>query len=200
MARPITDPTAAASFVRVIASDLSLYNEAAIARGLREGQPFADLEDQLAEARMLFLERVSPALDAGPLLLRGLVEFFERWAVERGLPVAGLSTALAAHIAPGAPAPLALVARAGLEPGGVVPLMEGTIVVGRGAEAHLQIDIDTLDGRHAVLTSEGGRVRVEDLGSAVGTFVNGVRVTTATPLAAGDMLQLGTVVFEVVGA
>lgn len=200
MARTITDPDAAASLARVIASDLSIYNEAALARGLRDGQPFADLEDQLAEARILFLERVSPELDPAPLLLRGLVQFFERWAAERDLPSAGLSTALAAHIAPGASEPLALVARAGLQPGGVIPLVDGTIVVGRAAAANLQIDSDSLDDRHATLTIASGRVHVEDLGSAVGTFVNGARITTATPLAAGDVLQLGTVVFEVARA
>lgn len=199
MARPITDPTAAASFARVIASDLSLYHEERIAKALRDGRPFDGLDEELVEARILFLERVPPTLDPLPLLLRTLTEFFGHWAAERSLPVEGLAGGLAARLAPAAPEPLALAARAGLQPGGVVPLVEGTIVVGSAAGADVQIDLDTLDGRHAKLTVAGARVEVEDLGSAVGTFVNGERIGKAS-LALGDTLQLGTVVFEVVRA
>jgi hypothetical protein len=199
MARPITDPTAAATFARVIASDLSLYHEDRIAQSLRDGRPFADLEEELVEARMLFLERVPATLDPLPLLVRTLAEFFGPWAAERGLPAEGLGPGLAAHLVPTVAEPLALTARAGLRPGGQVPLGEGTIVVGRAPGVDVQIDLASLEGRHAKLTVTNGHVAVEDLGSAVGTFVNGERITTAN-LALGDTLQLGTVVFEVVRA
>lgn len=199
MARTIIDPDAAATFARVIASDLSLYNEAAIVQSLESGRPFEGLGDELVEARVLFLERVPPSLDPVPLLVRTLVEFFSRWAAERGLPTGGLVQGLAAHLGGATPQPLALAARAGLRPGGVVPLVEGTIVVGRSAEADLQIDLDTLDGRHAKLVVARGHVEVEDLGSNLGTFVNGERIDKAR-LAAGDVLQIGTVVFELVPA
>ncbi len=193
MARTITDPAQAASLARVIASDLSLYHEAELVEGLRRGQPFAGLEDALVEARALVLERVPPALDPLGLLVRVLAEFFERWADERGLPSTAIEPALAEAILP-----LALQARAGLEPGGTIPLVDGTLVIGRGAGADLQIDLSTLDPRHARLTIAGSRVEVEDLASALGTYVNGDRVTAPTRLAVGDALQVGTVVLEVV--
>ena len=100
MARTITDPDAAATFARVIASDLSLYNEAVLVQGLRDGRPFEGLEDELAEARVLFLERVPAQLEPLPLLIRTLAEFFDRWASERGLPTDGLIPGLAARLTP----------------------------------------------------------------------------------------------------
>lgn len=100
MARTITDPDAAAAFARVIASDLSLYNEAVLVQGLRDGRPFEGLEDVLAEARLLFLERVPAQLEPLPLLVRTLAEFFDRWASERGLPTADLPHALSARMTP----------------------------------------------------------------------------------------------------
>jgi pSer/pThr/pTyr-binding forkhead associated (FHA) protein len=44
------------------------------------------------------------------------------------------------------------------------------------------------DGRHWV---------VEDLGSTNGTFLNRVKVTSPTPIAAGDQLGIGKTIVEV---
>jgi pSer/pThr/pTyr-binding forkhead associated (FHA) protein len=53
--------------------------------------------------------------------------------------------------------------------------------------------------RHAILSHKDGLYRVEDLGSANGTFVNGRRLTpqVATPLASGDELKCGTLLMRV---
>lgn len=202
MARTITDLEAAATFARVIASDLSLYHEDAITQGLRDGRPFDGLDDELADARRLFAERVLPPLDPGPVLLHTLVEFFTRWADERGLPSEGLAPALAPHLAPDPAEALALVVRAGLrEQGRVIPLGGGVVVLGRTEEADVALPSDTVARRHTKLTILGARVEVQDLQSHCGTVVNGEPIgsTTAT-LAVGDVLQVGTVVLELVRA
>jgi hypothetical protein len=199
MARTIFDLDAAASFARVIASDLSLYHEAAIVEGLRDGRPFAGLEEELAETRVLFLQRVSPTLDPVPLLLHTFVEFFARWAGERGLPSEGLSQALAVYIASASAKPLALVVRAGLrELGRVVPLADGVLVLGRSRDADVELPSETVAGHHTKLTITGARIEVQDMASHGGTYVNGELVRTTATLTVGDVLQVGTVVLELV--
>src|SRR6185503_15163915 len=53
--------------------------------------------------------------------------------------------------------------------------------------------------RHAILAHKDGAYRVEDLGSANGTFVNGHQLApqTATSLAEGDELRCGTLLMRV---
>jgi hypothetical protein len=46
---------------------------------------------------------------------------------------------------------------------------------------------------HAVISRNGGVLTITDLGSTNGTYVNGVKITGATELKAGDLLILGTV-------
>ena len=50
---------------------------------------------------------------------------------------------------------------------------------------------------HARLYRRGEQLWVEDLGSTNGTYVNSERITKATRLARGDLLQVGATVFEV---
>lgn len=45
---------------------------------------------------------------------------------------------------------------------------------------------------HAELAGEGGKFKVNDLGSVNGTFVNGTRVDKPTALKSGDVIHLGT--------
>jgi len=53
--------------------------------------------------------------------------------------------------------------------------------------------------RHAILSHQGGAYRIEDLGSANGTFVNGQQLApqTAAALANGDELKCGTLLMRV---
>ena len=67
-----------------------------------------------------------------------------------------------------------------------VPI-EGTVVLGRGTEADVQLTDTGVSRRHAQITGN----RVTDLGSTNGTRVNGTRVTEAE-LVDGDRLTLGT--------
>ena len=64
------------------------------------------------------------------------------------------------------------------------------IVVGRSRDCDLVLEDPTISGRHARLTWEGARIKVEDLGSANGTFVRGERVMEAH-VRPGDDLRLG---------
>ncbi len=50
---------------------------------------------------------------------------------------------------------------------------------------------------HARLFRHNDQLWVEDLGSTNGTFVNSERITQAVRLGKGDLLQVGSTVFEV---
>jgi pSer/pThr/pTyr-binding forkhead associated (FHA) protein len=73
------------------------------------------------------------------------------------------------------------------------------LVIGRGVsgEGRLSDDLE-LSRRHARVWREAdGRIMVEDLGSANGTFVNGERVRAPRQLYAADKVRVGTTVLEV---
>ncbi|NLI21800.1 MAG: FHA domain-containing protein [Clostridiales bacterium] len=68
-----------------------------------------------------------------------------------------------------------------------------TLVIGRSSrEARLVIPKDTtISGTHAKLTFDGSAVRIEDLNSANGTKINGVKIQMPTVLHSGDVLTFG---------
>ncbi|HEV2776749.1 MAG TPA: FHA domain-containing protein [Solirubrobacteraceae bacterium] len=63
-------------------------------------------------------------------------------------------------------------------------------VIGRSSGCDFVISHNSISRRHAMLTRDGDRVIVTDLGSTNGTFVNGRWITQAEVLP-GDKLQLG---------
>jgi hypothetical protein len=74
---------------------------------------------------------------------------------------------------------------------------EGTSTVGR--EVGLDISLhgeSSVSRSHAELTRSGDSVKVKDLGSTNGTFINGVQVQGEAELKPGDTLQFGTVRFR----
>ena len=71
------------------------------------------------------------------------------------------------------------------------------IVFGRGEGVTVQLTDPFTSDRHAKIHREGGDWVVSDLGSTNGTFVNQVKVTAPTPIAAGDQLGIGRTVVEV---
>ena len=73
----------------------------------------------------------------------------------------------------------------------VFRLAEGENVVGRDPTCTAVIDELDVSRFHARITITGPTVTVEDLGSKNGTFVDGARITTKTPLAAGNEIRLG---------
>lgn len=74
--------------------------------------------------------------------------------------------------------------------------VEAELVVGREGEG-VKIDDPELSRRHAVLRVLGTGLEIEDLGSLNGTFVNGSRIESPTPLTGGDVVKLGTTSFEI---
>jgi hypothetical protein len=62
MAQPIDTPERAVRLARTIASDISLYNEEKIVRGLSDDKLFTELADEIEEGRELYRARVSPEL------------------------------------------------------------------------------------------------------------------------------------------
>jgi hypothetical protein len=74
--------------------------------------------------------------------------------------------------------------------GRTVPL-DHALVVGRGAEADLQLSDTGVSRRHAELRPVDGLVELHDLGSTNGTRVNGQRVDVVT-LTDGDRITVGT--------
>jgi hypothetical protein len=62
MAQLIDTPDRAVRLARTIASDISLYNEEKIVRGLTEDKLFTELRDEIEEGRELYRTRVAPDL------------------------------------------------------------------------------------------------------------------------------------------
>lgn len=71
-------------------------------------------------------------------------------------------------------------------------LYPGDTLVGRGESCDVVLEDSSVSRRHAVLHVDDDGVRVEDLGSSNGTFVNGVRVSGRATLDAGDRLMIGS--------
>ena len=88
------------------------------------------------------------------------------------------------------------------------PIYEGRNTLGRFADKPVDIDLVSQESdeqiwcsrQHAVIIFENESVRIEDLNSLNGTWVNGVRVHPglAKPLRPGDVVQVGTVQMKLV--
>jgi pSer/pThr/pTyr-binding forkhead associated (FHA) protein len=67
-------------------------------------------------------------------------------------------------------------------------------VIGRREDCDLRIPLGDVSRKHCRLVQDGDGIRIEDLGSSNGTYVNGQRVQEAmvTP---GDSIQVGPIVF-----
>ena len=70
--------------------------------------------------------------------------------------------------------------------------VSGDSIVGRSRQADLCLQEGFVSRRHARLWLESGRLMVEDLGSANGTFVNGKRLSKPSRLAPGDCVTFDT--------
>jgi pSer/pThr/pTyr-binding forkhead associated (FHA) protein len=68
------------------------------------------------------------------------------------------------------------------------------VFVGRGLDAHITIDSESVSRRHARVYRSEDAFACEDLGSSNGLFINGER-TTGKTLADGDTLQIGDALF-----
>src|SRR5215213_1292012 len=67
-------------------------------------------------------------------------------------------------------------------------------VIGRREDCDLRIPLSDVSRKHCRLILNGESMKIEDLGSSNGTYVNGERVQQSD-VAPGDTLQIGPVVF-----
>lgn len=73
-------------------------------------------------------------------------------------------------------------------------LRDGDNVIGRGAEATVQIEAPSVSRRHARIVVAGGAAILEDIDSKNGTYLNGTRIHGTAPLSDGSEIKLGRVV------
>ena len=70
-------------------------------------------------------------------------------------------------------------------------LCEGEQIIGRSRDVAIPIFTTAASRHHARVLVAGSDVRLEDLGSRNGTFVNGKRVTGVISLVVGDEIEIG---------
>jgi hypothetical protein len=88
-------------------------------------------------------------------------------------------------------APRILTITQGSQAGQSADLADGVILIGRGADAQLNLDDDYVSTRHARVVSGENGIYLEDLGSTNGSYVNGQRITNPTTITLSDTLRIG---------
>jgi len=131
-----------------------------------------------------------------------------RWARERVARLraqpsrpSGEDTAVASMselfgpVGPGYKGPAVLIVIYGDELGRKHVLGHET-TIGSAPASDVRISRESVSPRHAVITSDDDGRRIEDAGSEAGTWVNDQKVDGPTPLADGDLIRLGRVIFK----
>jgi pSer/pThr/pTyr-binding forkhead associated (FHA) protein len=80
---------------------------------------------------------------------------------------------------------------------GLVFRVTRPLVLGRSAEADVVLEDPYASDFHARLVFQAGEVRLQDLGSTNGTFVNGEQMTAPMSLRRGDQIRVGQTIMEV---
>ncbi len=70
-------------------------------------------------------------------------------------------------------------------------------LIGRAEECHVRVNSDAISRRHCAITLEEDDVKIRDLGSRNGTYVNGVRIDGPQRIQMGDQLRVGPLEFLV---
>jgi len=82
--------------------------------------------------------------------------------------------------------------------GGEFPLRwDREIVIGRSSDLDMVLVEDMVSRKHAKITTTGGQIVIQDLGSTNGTFVNGEKIRKVR-LKPGDRILIGTSILKVV--
>jgi two-component system, cell cycle response regulator len=93
--------------------------------------------------------------------------------------------------------PMYLIVLAGGIPGAMIPVTPSGTPVGRSSGNSIQLADPSVSRHHAVMRADDdGKVRLTDLASSNGTFLNGHRLLNHTPavLHDGDRIQFGSTV------
>jgi pSer/pThr/pTyr-binding forkhead associated (FHA) protein len=108
--------------------------------------------------------------------------------IERGLDLALASPSTGAGRA-------CLMVLTGAAEGAVFSIDRRVLLIGRSAEAHVQINEHAISTEHALLECEADAAyTLRDLGSTNGTHVNGERISHKVVLSSGDTIQMGSTV------
>ena len=86
----------------------------------------------------------------------------------------------------------------GKQQGKAIPLHVRQFLIGREQDCHLRPNSDLVSRHHCVFTLDDFALRLRDLGSTNGTFVNGERIQGQVVLKAGDHVNVGKLAFEIV--
>lgn len=90
-----------------------------------------------------------------------------------------------------------VVIRAGGKRGARLTVVGRQAVLGRGARCAVRIPSAEVSREHCLLRWQDGTLTVQDLGSANGTFLNGVLIEASEEVRPGDTLEVGPVKFRV---
>lgn len=74
--------------------------------------------------------------------------------------------------------------------------LRGETTLGRELNNVIVLQDDTVSSRHALVTRDGRRWLLRDLGSTNGTFINERPVAGAVTLRSGDVIQIGRLSFR----
>jgi len=79
-----------------------------------------------------------------------------------------------------------------LDEGAEYELDSSPLTVGRNPDSDVRIDGDDfVSGDHAKFSPRADGIWIDDAGSTNGTYLNGIRLTRARKLAAGDVVRIG---------
>ena len=76
------------------------------------------------------------------------------------------------------------------------PLPDGVTVLGRSHDCELRIPLKVVSRKHCQLSPNKESLKIQDLDSRVGTFLNGKRINAAS-VKAGDNIRIGPLTFSV---
>jgi len=82
--------------------------------------------------------------------------------------------------------------------GELIPLESDRFLIGRETDCNLRPENDLISRHHCVLRRDAYGLRVRDLGSKNGTFVNGQKTRGDVVLSDGDELRVGDITFHIV--
>lgn len=78
----------------------------------------------------------------------------------------------------------------------VLAISVNRTLIGRSLDSDIRVANQEVSRHHVIIYREDGNTMITDLGSANGTFVNGVRLAEGSaPIAAGDTVMLGNLSF-----
>lgn len=79
----------------------------------------------------------------------------------------------------------------------VFPVRDKATILGRRLDCDLCIPLQVVSRRHCQLSQEENALKVRDLSSSNGTFLNGRKVGDETDVKPGDNLQVGPLTFTI---